>query len=231
MKVSIILFITLLFSFVGNSQNDTLNQIDENGKKQGHWIYYGKDRPEAGYPANGKIEEGPYKDNRKEGIWIKYHNDGVTPKIKGKYHNNRPSGNYWKYDAEGNELEAGNFDRTQYIHDWDRGRVWVKDTNDYHRERVFVINDTVPKLLVNEVQDTTVRGEQAPVIHLPITKRRTFDPNGYNKIYNKNDEVWQDGEFRNYRLWNGKVYDYDSDGILLKVRIFKKGVYHSDGQL
>ncbi len=29
----------------------------------------------------------------------------------------------------------------------------------------------------------------------------------------------------------GKVYVYDRDGILLKVKVYKNGVYHSDGQL
>ncbi|MEY3844547.1 MAG: hypothetical protein RL293_969, partial [Bacteroidota bacterium] len=55
--------------------------------------------------------------------------------------------------------------------------------------------------------------------------------NGYNKVYNDNDEIWMEGEFKNGQLWDGKVYDYDTDGILQKVRIFKAGRYHSDGQL
>ena len=217
MKAFIIILFSLLVSFVGYSQNDTINQIDDEGKKQGHWIYYGKDRPAAGYPANGKIDEGPYKDDRKEGIWIKYHNDGVTPKLKGEYHNNRPTGKYWKYDADGKVLDSGNFDRRQYKHDWDRGRVWP--------------NDTIRKVSVTEVKDTTGNNEQAPIVKTPRHVLRTFNPNGYNKVFNENDEIWQDGEFRHSRLWNGKVYDYDSDGILLGVRIFKNGVYHSDGQL
>ena len=49
------------------------------GKKQGKWIYLGKDRPTSGYPAEGKIEEGSYIDDRKEGEWVKYHSDGETP--------------------------------------------------------------------------------------------------------------------------------------------------------
>jgi ribosomal protein S1 len=40
-----------------------------------------------------------------------------------------------------------------------------------------------------------------------------------------------DGIFKNGNLWEGKVYEYDKDGILLKVKVFKEGVYHSDGQL
>jgi antitoxin component YwqK of YwqJK toxin-antitoxin module len=50
-------------------------------------------------------------------------------------------------------------------------------------------------------------------------------------VYNANDEIWMDGEFKNGQLYDGKVYDYDQDGILQKVRIFKNGKYHSEGQL
>ena len=75
-----------------NRNDDKLNRKDDQGRKQGKWIYYGKDRPESGIPAEGKVEEGKYVDDRKEGIWIKYHNDGVTPKLKGEYENNRPKG-------------------------------------------------------------------------------------------------------------------------------------------
>ena len=49
-------------------------------------------------------------------------------------------------------------------------------------------------------------------------------------VYNKNDEIWMDGTFRNGSLWDGKVYEYDIDGIIMKVKVYKKGKYHSDGQ-
>ncbi len=103
--VFIISFSSLTFAdIIGGpytTQDDKINQRDVNGKKTGKWIYYGKDRPEEGYPMEGKIEEGPYKEDRKEGIWIKYHSDGVTPKLKGMYINNRPKGGYTKYFPNG----------------------------------------------------------------------------------------------------------------------------------
>ena len=70
-----------------------------------------------------------------------------------------------------------------------------------------------------------------PTVKNPKTKGLKFVPNGYNKIYNLSEEIWMDGEFKNGQLWDGKVFDYDKDGILLKVRVFKNGKYHSDGQL
>lgn len=54
---------------------------------------------------------------------------------------------------------------------------------------------------------------------------------GYHKLYNQNKQVWMDGEFKNGKLYNGKLYIYDENGLLEKIEIYKKGKYHSDAQL
>ena len=52
-KIVFILLLTISFSFDAISQNDTINQVDENGLKTGYWSYY---------YGNGEIEsEGKYK--------------------------------------------------------------------------------------------------------------------------------------------------------------------------
>lgn len=284
-----ILFIMLL-GFVSPSlllatddQGGETNKVDSQGRKQGKWIYLGKDRPESGFPVNGKIEEGPYLDDRKEGVWIKYHNDGVTPKLKGEYHNNRPSGKYTKLYPDGTIREIGSFERNKYSDSLKRFHEngvleYEADFNDSGKEQgvvkyyypngqeefVFESQNGIPtgkatryyengdikeiiyysadgsierseqremKNPIVNVVDPGVSKEAAPRVTNPRTKGTRFQTNGYNKVYNDNDEIWQDGDFRNGRLWDGKVYEYDSDGILLKVKVFKKGVYHSDGQL
>ncbi|HLU87425.1 MAG TPA: hypothetical protein VKZ44_06690, partial [Taishania sp.] len=115
-KVIHLLFISVIFFFSASLAfgQTNLNQRDSKGRKQGKWVYLGKDRPTEGYPENGKVEEGSYKDDRKEGIWIKYYQDGITPKLKGEYHNNRPEGAYVKLDAKGTIIEAGNFTKGKY---------------------------------------------------------------------------------------------------------------------
>jgi antitoxin component YwqK of YwqJK toxin-antitoxin module len=105
----------LLISTALFGQNDTINQRDENGRKQGHWIYYGKDRPTSGYPTDGKIEEGNYVDDRKHGNWYKYHLDGKTLKLKGNYVNNRPYGDFWKYYSDGGLREYGTYKKNRYV--------------------------------------------------------------------------------------------------------------------
>src|SRR5688500_10758265 len=85
------------------------NQKDANGWKQGWWIVMGKDMPEKGYPTEGKIEEGNYKDDKKTGEWTMYHTDGVTIRTKGNFDNGRPKGEYVKFDESGNKKEEGNY--------------------------------------------------------------------------------------------------------------------------
>jgi antitoxin component YwqK of YwqJK toxin-antitoxin module len=264
-------------------ESKKINQKDKNGLKQGYWIYYGKDRPEAGIPPSGKVEEGPYEDDRKEGLWIKYHNDGETPRIKGTYINNRPQGFYQKMHPNGKLKEEGTFIRNTYrdslkrFHEngviefsanynengreqgkvkyyYPNGQVEfeytavdgkpngkatryyengdVKELIEYDAEGRVI--SSIQKEMVQptvSVKDPGASKEKAPFVSRPRTKGAKFVPNGYNKCYNDNDEIWQDGEFRNGQLWDGKVYEYDADGILLKVKVFKQGVYHSDGQL
>lgn len=267
----------------GDQGGDQINQVDAEGRKQGKWIYFGKDRPQAGYPAEGKIEEGTYKDDRKEGMWIKYHNDGVTPKIKGEYVNNRPNGSYVKTWPDGTIREEGSFNRGQYhgaLKRYHENGVLESEMNfndegkeqgtvkyyypNGQEEFVYESQNGIPtgravryyengdikEIIYYSADGSVEKSEQremvhqavtvadpgqsrveAPRVNNPRTKGAKFQQNGYNKVYNENDEIWQDGEFRNGRLWDGKVYEYDSDGILLKVKVFKKGVYHSDGQL
>ena len=105
----LILCIVCMVTISGLTFAQKINKKDDQGKKQGHWIYVGKDRPGAGFPEEGKVEEGDFKDDRKEGVWIKYHADGKSVKLKGTYKNNRPQGSYSRYYSNGVIREQGLF--------------------------------------------------------------------------------------------------------------------------
>lgn len=97
-------------------QPDTLiNQTDQFGQKQGLWIYFGKDQPEKGYPDNGKISEGPFIDDRKEGRWIMYFADGKTKRTEGDFVNSRPNGSFIKYHPNGKVKERGTYSKRNYV--------------------------------------------------------------------------------------------------------------------
>ncbi len=265
------------------------NAVDATGRKQGMWIIWGKDNPDKGYPADGRIEEGAFKDDKKEGIWIKYHEDGVTPRLQGDYSGGRPNGGYTKYYPNGIVEEQGTFyagkqtdefkryhengqlaqEKTFNVDGKEDGKVVMYFPNG-QKEFEFnkadgvttgqafrfypngdvkeVINyaadgsiaSTEPKAMVNPPMDpegnkpvnaVVEKTAEAPLATEGDTNGKKLNPNGYNKIYNKDKELWMDGQFKSSRLWDGKLYKYDSDGILLKIEIWKEGAYHSDGQL
>ena len=280
MKSALLLF-CLLCSTVICAQHDAdgINICITNHPSEGYWIYYGKDRPDTDIPAEGKVEEGTYADGRKEGIWIKYHRDGITPKLKGEYKNNRPSGHYQKFFLNGNLKEEGFFIQNKYsdslIRYYENGkreyaafydslgkehgtvRYWLSDgtleleyeavhgvpvkkirhSHEYDLEYDVVYaqpsnNNVKPVRFPGATIGPIICPEKAPVLPSTIiTKGVKWNPEGYNKVFNEDDEIWQDGIFQSGKLWDGKVYVYDQDGILLKVKIFKNGLYHSDGQI
>lgn len=264
-----------------NGQSDTIN-ITINGMKQGYWIVYGKDKPDKGYPADGKIEEGRYLDNRKHGLWIKYYPDGATPRLKGNYRNGRPFGDFEKFHDNGMTAQIGNYQNKKMIGHFEirtpEGVVTQRmDFNEDGKEEGLVeyfYPDGTPQMVMNkengqvvgdaisywpngdvkkivkygkngEVEETvhkdrvnpakgeeTGSGKGGPPGNKGIRKDgKAFERDGYNKMYNDNDEIWMDGQFKNGKFWQGKLYKYDSDGILLKIEIWKNGRYHSDGQL
>ncbi len=290
---NVLLLLFLTFSAISNAlhfpakvssiifQNETeINQKDSQGRKQGRWVILGKDKPYKGYPDDGKIEEGNYKDNRKHGTWIKYYKDGKTPRVIGEFNNGRPKGKYKKMYTSGKVKEEGTFEngkhKGKYTKFFENGRLaQEKNFNEAGLEegtqKYYYPNGQVELELtksngvntgksyrytkdgqLEEVVTYKEDGKVASVEEKEITEIPTggdeegtggpngsngnmrgmvFDKNGYNKVYNDDEELWLDGKFKNGKLWDGKLYKYDSDGILLKIEVWKNGKYHSDGQL
>ncbi|MBK9590180.1 MAG: hypothetical protein IPO32_01365 [Crocinitomicaceae bacterium] len=52
------------------------NLVDTDGLKNGYWMFYGRDIPARGYPADAKLEEGRFEDDIKVGRWIYFGKDG-----------------------------------------------------------------------------------------------------------------------------------------------------------
>ncbi|MBD3638893.1 MAG: hypothetical protein HUJ25_16185 [Crocinitomicaceae bacterium] len=252
------LYILPLFLVIeAYGQKDTLNQVDDKGLKQGYWIIYGHMKPEKGYCDSCIIEEGSYKDDRKNGVWTKYHKDEKTPRLKGTYVNNRPHGEYWKYYENGSLMEHGSFfggrNKTLYERFYQSGCMEQELTDSaiiFYEDNCFETDslkgdvvygfarreEVVEKDTANAYNkyscDCKPDSMQGPSGTSGKTKNgKDFDPNGYNKIYNKDDELWMDGCFADGKLCDGKLYKYDSDNILLKIEIWKNGKYYADGDL
>ena len=281
-KVVVIVSIFFIGLFIDGFVFLSQNSHDSKGKKTGKWIFKGKDHPKSGYAENLRVEEGNFVNGRKEGIWVKYHKDGRTIKLKGNYTNNRPTGFYIRYFKNAKKHEEATFIQDMYKGTYNRyysngklaysgnynnsgdesgliqyyykngnlqleytaknGKPYGKIKNYYRNgslKRVIVLNAEGKRssainydLSVEKPVKVVVKKPVvAPVVKNPNTHGLKFDFFGYNKIYNANDEIWMDGIFKNGKLWDGKLYEYDEDGIIQKVKVFKKGIYHSDGQL
>lgn len=273
------LALSLGFSFASENNGqgeDEPGKTDEKGK-QGHWIVKGKHQPEKNYPMEDKIEEGDYKDSRKNGEWTFFY-IGNVPKLKTTFINNKASGVYVKYHPNGNTKEKGEYKmgrqlgkQEQFFEDGKIMRVQVyNEVGKPHGEVIEywpsggikmkgVVSNGVSKSVerlnedgtlkekmdfdetgkpinvvegkVVEVKEVVGNGGQASKPVGTVTKDgKPFNADGFNMLY-KNDELYQVGKFVGGRLFEGKFYKYDADGLLLKIEIYKGGKYHSDGQM
>jgi antitoxin component YwqK of YwqJK toxin-antitoxin module len=267
-------------SFLIEQEEGEINKSDEAGKKQGPWIIFGRDKPDKGYPEAGKIEEGPYKDDRKHGTWTKYFKDGTTPKLIGEYSTGRPKGEFTKFHGNGKVKSEGTYVNGKHQGELNRFYVdgtpsQVKNFNtegkeegaqkmyypngqvevEYETKNGIKTGTQIRYTETGEVKQITTYGadgeieNREDIVVEEVVKEvetggggptpgtngkmmgKTFDEEGYNKVYNSDEELWMDGKFKVGKFWDGKIYKYDSDGILLKIEIWKNGKYHSDGQL
>ncbi len=109
--MSSIIAILMLVKLLGQTSyeivnNDTINKIDSEGRKQGKWIIFGKHKAGSCYQAEQKVEEGKYVDNKKNGLWIEYYCNGKL-KNKIQYVNGRPDGYCIIYHENGKIQEEG----------------------------------------------------------------------------------------------------------------------------
>ena len=105
MKLRIIALALLCLSFAANAQN----RIDNQGRRQGHWIKTDKD--------GSRIFEGDFVDGKETGVFNYYYSDG-TLKIRNTF---TTPGRYCKheaYDQKGHLLATGFYDQKNRDGEW-----------------------------------------------------------------------------------------------------------------
>ncbi len=123
----ILLFITCNIAFA-QSNNDSINQTDIEGKRQGRWIVTNKlmKPPLPDYKDDQKVEEGRYLDGKKIGIWTAWFPNGVM-KNRITFENGRPFGKAIMYHDNGKVFEEGLWKNNRWIGDYkmyyDNGEV------------------------------------------------------------------------------------------------------------
>lgn len=260
MKNSMLILIALLFSQISYGQSDTLNYRDSLGNKQGYWIVYGCDKPDSKYCDTCKVGEGNYTDDRKNGRWIKYHIDGVHVKLIGDYANGRPKGPFTKVGHPGNLKEHNYYKSDCPKHKFNFNEngeqqgvnILYYDCDSTHEtigqiEVIFKIENGVKV----DTQFRYYRNGDLKQMAVYDYEGRVSEIMNYDRINpsaepiytgkpkpcecpdlkNEDDELLFDGKCKDGKIWEGKKYIYDSDGILLKIQVWKKGRYVSDAVL
>ncbi|MEM9023798.1 MAG: hypothetical protein AAGB22_08645 [Bacteroidota bacterium] len=268
------------------ADSDTINQVDAQNKRQGHWIFTGKMKKLPAYKPEQKVEEGRFKDSRKNGLWNSYY---PNTKLKNEinYVNHRPKGKYVTYYDNGVVEEEGNWNNRKntgtfkrfyrngkphqefefnasgkregtqkYYHEngqlmiegnWQGGQEAGKLTEYYadgslKSERYFdngAIDATktknyTPKTPVKEpdpVPEPEAAAAPAPkaVAKTEKTNLGKFKCEGEHTLYNRDRQISQKGIFRNCKIYTGKVYRYNSDGIIQRIDIYQEGKYVGEG--
>lgn len=280
------LLIALLLLLAGPAfalAQDTLNVVDEMGRKQGYWKVLAPKAEKPEYQDGQLIEEGRYTNSKRIGLWRRYWPNGkVMSEIN--YQMGRPKGDYKTFYPTGKVEEQGTWDldrntgvfkrwhpngqlaqdfvfnqygirdgEQKYYHE--NGQLAVQVSVDEGKEdgalkrydsngqltqtaqfNDGVINEANSKWIkpVKKAEDVKPdpKAEAAPP---PAPTERTnavvFRENGYNTLYDKQLRLSQQGEFKDGRLWDGKRYEYDRNGILERIRIYKQGRYLGDAVL
>lgn len=222
----------------------------ENGRKSGMWKMYwpnGKVKSEVEYKngrpsgkfttyyENGqKEEEGSWKGNTYRGSFTRYHENGQVAQKKTFNDAGKTDGKVEYYYINGkpeliyessNGVENGKL--TRFYENGD-----VKEEMTFNGGKVDE-STRVEKKMVNPPVDLEALNPQkeAPKVQGKTNEADTFKPDDYNKVYDNEKRLVQDGQFKGGKLWNGKWYKYDKNGLLWKIEVYKNGKYFADAQM
>lgn len=200
-------------------------------------ITYQKNQPYGPYKVfypNGQLEESSnWQRNKNVGIFERYYENGNLQQ-KFQFADNGKRNGLQEYFHENGQLaltvevvngkeegsmkrynEAGKLTETKVLNG---GELKAGSVRKYGNSKAL------PKPAVKE----TIAAEPPAETEQPNDAFR-FEPNGHNILYNKAQQITQVGNFRNGRLWDGKWYRYNPNGILVRIEIYKGGQYIGTG--
>lgn len=202
-------------TFVGSRPKGPYKLYYENGiiQEEGNWSSTKNTGNFKRYHTNGKVSQ-DFQFNtsgRREGEQKYFHENGEL-RIVGTWSQGQESGELKEFYDNGDLKSVKNFE----------GGVIDKDSYaEYAPKKPTTSN--LKKELSN-----------APSINVKAVKEEQpnqggFTGNGYYKLYNKDMQIAKDGTFKDYRFIDGKMYDYDENGLVVQIKIFKNGRYIGDG--
>ena len=210
----------------------------KSGKKNGNWVNY--------YPNGKTMSRIEYKNNTPDGRAQYFHENGKMAE-EGLWKIDKWVGEYRYYSTNGTPLHEWNYDnngqrtgnqkyfyengKLKYVGDWNNGKKNGRFKEYYNdgslKQEVFYANGVEDKSSLKVYSPSTVRdNDSMRASEAGIEKAgnlENFIADGYNRLYNKNQKMEQEGTFVKGVLMEGKKYIYDVNGNLLKTLIFVAG--------
>lgn len=212
--------------------------VYRNGKKNGCWVNY--------YPNGKTMSKIDYKNNTPDGTAQYFHENGKLAE-EGYWKIDKWVGEYRYYSVNGTPLHEWNYDsngqrtgnqkyfyengKLKYVGDWNKGKKNGKFKEYYDdgslKQEVLYANDVEDKTSLKVYNPSAVKDEEGNKTNNNEKKVNNtpdaFLGDGYNRLFNKNQKLEQEGTFVRGVLKDGKKYIYDANGNLLKTLIFVAG--------
>lgn len=223
------------------------NYLDD--KKNGLWKAY--------YANGNKKSEVEFKNNKANGKYVTYYENGKTEE-EGTWKNNMNIGTFKRWHSNGNIAQEKTMNSSGkpdglVTYTYSNGKKEMEFTAAAGVEqgkmtRWYPNGDVMEEVTFNAGKTDEASVKKFEMVNPEVkleddSKVAPVDPNlkanpadvkvkdGYNKLYDAQNRLVQDGEFKNNKLWNGKLYVYDKNGLLLKIEMYKEGKYAGDGQI
>lgn len=223
----------------------------KDNKKVGMWKTY--------YSNGNTKSEVEYKNNRPNGKYVTYYDNGKVEE-EGNWKNNANTGGFKRYYPNGQVAQEKTFNEAgktagKVVYYYSNGKKELEFTSNNGVEegemtRYYPNGDVKEKKTFAGGKVNAGTEKEFKMVNPPVTlddgvpdKVAVTDPNlkaneadvkvkdGYNKLYDDQKRLVQDGEFKGGKLYNGKWYKYDKNGLLLKIEMYKNGKYVGDGQI
>jgi antitoxin component YwqK of YwqJK toxin-antitoxin module len=266
-----------------SSPADTLNQVDDKGRRMGYWRVVAPEKGKPEYADGALIEEGRYQNGRRSGLWLRY---WPTGRLKSEIHyeGGRPRGPYKTYHANGNVEEQGTWDldrntgtfqryhpngnlaqdfifsgtglrngNQRYYHENGRlavevhirngreeGRLRRYDTEGNLVQDAVFADGNIDEAKSHWLQPVPKSSDVQPDADAPLApvvsreerpNVQKFREDGHNTLYDKELRLSMSGEFRKGRLWEGRRYHYNKDGMLYRIELYRHGRYIGDAPI
>ena len=229
--------------------------VFSNSRKTGVWteyycnnnmkskITYENNRPfgyAIMYHDNGKIkEEGLWKNNRWVGDYKLYYENGQVQQSF-KFNTTGKREGDQKYFWENGQVmiegswaegkEAGLLKEYYENGDLKSEKNFADGFLDIATVKSFEPKKPIVPEIVKEVAEDPIKVAALVVQKTEaVNVGKPFTGEGYFKLYNMNKQVSKDGVFHKNKLIDGKVFTYNTNGILIRISLYKKGKYVGDG--